>query len=99
MQDLPRKILYMSVMVMVCLPEALTGFWSKSARGNSDSDVCRQYQASDDVYGRSWYCICVYALLCYLAESIQEAGIVDRLNLKVGIHGAEPWTEEMRKKD
>ena len=34
----------------------------------------------------------------YLAESIQEAGLTDRLKIRAGIHGAEPWTEEMRKK-
>ena len=41
-------------------------------------------------------CTPSYAL--YLAESIQEAGLVDNMKIKVGIHGAEPWTEEMRKK-
>ena len=41
-------------------------------------------------------CTPSYAL--YLAESIQEAGLVDHMKLKAGIHGAEPWTEEMRKK-
>ena len=34
----------------------------------------------------------------YLAEAANEAGIVDKLRLKVGINGAEPWTEEMRLK-
>ena len=32
------------------------------------------------------------------AEAANEAGIVDKLQLKVGINGAEPWTEEMRLK-
>lgn len=50
----------------------------------------------EDLGATAFACTPSYAL--YLAESIQEAGIVDRLNLKVGIHGAEPWTEEMRKK-
>ena len=41
-------------------------------------------------------CTPSYAL--YLAESIQEAGIKsEELNLRVGIFGAEPWTENMRK--
>lgn len=41
-------------------------------------------------------CTPSYAL--YLAEAANEAGIVDKLRLKVGINGAEPWTEEMRLK-
>ena len=50
-----------------------TGFWSKSARGNGDSDVCRQYKASDDVYGRSWsHCICVYAFVCFVSCRIHS---------------------------
>jgi phenylacetate-CoA ligase len=36
-----------------------------------------------------------YAL--YLAEAIQEMGVRDKLKLKVGFFGAEPWTEEMRR--
>ena len=76
------------------------GPWSKGARRYGDSDVCRQYKASVDVYGRFWSdgfgCTPSYAL--YLAEAAQEAGIVDRLQLKASINGAEPWTDEMRKK-
>ncbi len=34
----------------------------------------------------------------YLAEAAQEAGIVDRLQIKASINGAEPWTDEMRRK-
>jgi phenylacetate-CoA ligase len=36
-----------------------------------------------------------YAL--YLAEAINDMGVQDKLKLKVGFFGAEPWTEEMRK--
>ncbi len=35
-----------------------------------------------------------YAL--YLAETAEKMGVVDKLSLKAGIFGAEPWTEEMR---
>ena len=35
-----------------------------------------------------------YAL--YLAETAEKTGVVDKLSLKAGIFGAEPWTEEMR---
>ncbi len=39
-----------------------------------------------------------HLMRCILAEAAQEAGVVDRLQLKVGINGAEPWTDEMRQK-
>ena len=32
----------------------------------------------------------------HLAESLRDAGIVERLKIKTGILGAEPWTVEMR---
>ena len=32
----------------------------------------------------------------YLAEEIHKMGVEDQLKLRVGIFGAEPWTEEMR---
>ena len=32
----------------------------------------------------------------YLAESIAEAGLRDKIKLKSGVFGAEPWTEDMR---
>ena len=37
-------------------------------------------------------------MLYNLAETIAEMDKVDDMKLKVGIHGAEPWTEEMKKK-
>ncbi len=36
-----------------------------------------------------------YAL--YLAEAVHDMGVQDKLKLKVGFFGAEPWTEEMRR--
>ncbi len=33
----------------------------------------------------------------YLSEAAAAAGVTDRLKLKAGIFGAEPWTEEMRR--
>ena len=62
----------------------------------SAGNTKRQMMCMEDLGATAFACTPSYAL--YLAESIQEAGIVDRLNLKVGIHGAEPWTEEMRKR-
>ncbi len=49
-----------------------------------------------DFGATAFACTPSYAL--YLAEAAREAGVVDRLQLKVGINGAEPWTEEMRHK-
>lgn len=39
---------------------------------------------------------CTPSYAMYLAETINEMGIKDRLKLKSCILGAEPWTEEMR---
>ena len=50
----------------------------------------------EDLGATAFACTPSYAV--YLAESLAEAGVVDRLKLKAGIHGAEPWTEEMRQK-
>ena len=76
-------------------------FGAKALGATGDPHVCRKYKTADDVYGRSGsHCICMYAFLCSAIwqNLLQEAGVVDRLKLKAGIHGAEPWTEEMRRK-
>ena len=41
------------------------------------------------------FCTPSYAL--YLAEEAEKMGVKDKLKLKYGIFGAEPWTEKMRK--
>ncbi len=42
---------------------------------------------------------CTPSYAMYLGESRQKAGIpLEDINLKVGIHGAEMWTDEMRKR-
>ncbi len=56
----------------------------------------RQLMCMEDFGATAFACTPSYAL--YLAEAANEAGIVDKLRLKVGINGAEPWTEEMRLK-
>lgn len=61
-----------------------------SSAGNTQ----RQMMLMEDLGATGIACTPSYAL--YLAESIREAGLVDKMKLKVGIHGAEPWTEEMR---
>ena len=62
----------------------------------SAGNTKRQMMCMEDLGATAFACTPSYAL--YLAESMQEAGVVDRLKIKAGIHGAEPWTEEMRRK-
>ena len=40
--------------------------------------------------------MCTPSYLMYLTESIEEQGILNELQLKSAVCGAEPWTEEMR---
>ena len=62
----------------------------------SSGNTKRQLMCMEDFGATAFACTPSYAL--YLAEAAREAGVVDRLQLKVGINGAEPWTEEMRHK-
>ena len=42
-------------------------------------------------------CICCTpSYLMYLTESLEEAGLIDKIKLRCSFCGAEPWTEEMR---
>lgn len=59
--------------------------------GNTD----RQIQFMTDL-GSTVLC-CTPSYAAYLAESIHERGLRDRIHLKAGIFGAEAWTEEMRR--
>ena len=56
----------------------------------------RQLMCMEDFGATAFACTPSYAM--YLAEAATEAGVVDRLQIKAGINGAEPWTEEMRAK-
>ncbi len=58
--------------------------------GNTD----RQIQFLCDL-GSTILC-CTPSYAAYLAESIHERGLQDKLKLKAGIFGAEAWSEEMR---
>ncbi len=58
--------------------------------GNTD----RQIQFMCDL-GSTILC-CTPSYAAYLAESICERGLQDKIKLKAGIFGAEAWTEEMR---
>lgn len=55
----------------------------------------KQIQLMTDFGSTALCCTPSYAL--YLAEAIQEMGVRDKLKLRCGFFGAEPWTEEMRR--
>lgn len=59
--------------------------------GNTD----RQIQFMTDL-GSTILC-CTPSYAAYLAETIIERGLRDKIKLKAGIFGAEAWTEEMRR--
>lgn len=58
--------------------------------GNTD----RQLMFMTDLEATILCCTPSYA--AFLAESVKERGIKDKLKLKAGIFGAEAWSEEMR---
>ena len=60
----------------------------------SSGNTERQLQFMEDLGSTIICCTPSYAL--NLGESIKEKGIKDKIKLKAGIIGAEPWTEEMR---
>jgi phenylacetate-CoA ligase len=62
----------------------------------SGGNTIRQIQLMHDFGSTVLACTPSYAL--YLAEAIAESGIDrDELKLRVGVFGAEPWTENMRR--
>ncbi|MHA7112486.1 phenylacetate--CoA ligase family protein [Sunxiuqinia elliptica] len=62
----------------------------------SGGNTQKQLQLMQDFGTSVIACTPSYAL--FLAEAMDEAGIEkENLNLRVGIFGAEPWTEEMRR--
>ncbi len=62
----------------------------------SGGNTTRQIQLMHDLGSTVLACTPSYAL--YLAEAIQESGINrNDLKLRVGVFGAEPWTENMRR--
>ncbi len=60
----------------------------------SSGNTERQIQFMCDL-GSTILC-CTPSYAAYLAESIWERGLQDKIKLKAGIFGAEAWTEEMR---
>ena len=62
----------------------------------SSGNTERQVQFMQDLHSTIICCTPSYA--AYIGETIKEMGISpDELDLKAGIFGAEPWTEEMRR--
>lgn len=61
----------------------------------STGNTRRQIQTMIDFGATALFATPSYAM--YLAETIEEMGVRDQLKLKVGIFGAEPWTEDMRR--
>lgn len=62
----------------------------------SSGNTQKQIQLMHDFGAKALACTPSYAL--YLAEAIRESGIpLDEFQLRIGIFGAEPWTENMRK--
>ena len=60
----------------------------------SSGNTALQIQTMID-FGATVIC-CTPSYALYLGEEIEKLGVKDQLKLKVGIFGAEPWTEEMR---
>ena len=62
----------------------------------SSGNTERQIQFMRDLNATILCCTPSYA--AYISESLKDAGITkEDINLKYGIFGAEPWTEEMRR--
>lgn len=62
-----------------------------ASSGNTDKQILLMQD-----FGATILC-CTPSYALYLADKLKELGIErDQLKLKVGVFGAEPWTEEMR---
>lgn len=60
----------------------------------SSGNTARQIRTMVD-FGTTVLC-CTPSYAMYLAEAIEDAGLRDKIRLKSGVFGAEPWTEDMR---
>ena len=60
----------------------------------SSGNTQRQIMCMEDFGATAITCTPSYAM--HLAEALRDAGVVERLKIKTGIMGAEPWTVEMR---
>ncbi len=62
----------------------------------SSGNTEKQIETMIDFGTTVLFCTPSYAM--YLAETAEQMGVIDKLKLRMGIFGAEPWTEEMRRK-
>ena len=62
----------------------------------SSGNTALQIQTMIDFESTVLCCTPSYAM--YLGEEVEKLGVRDKLKLKVGIFGAEPWSEDMRLK-
>ena len=62
----------------------------------SSGNTANQIQTMVD-FGATVLC-CTPSYAMYLSEEIEKMGVRDQLKLRVGIFGAEPWSETMRQK-
>lgn len=62
----------------------------------SSGNTANQIQTMVD-FGATVLC-CTPSYAMYLGEAVNEAGMRDRLRLRAGVFGAEPWSEDMRRK-
>ena len=62
----------------------------------SAGNTANQIQTMID-FGSTVLC-CTPSYAMYLAEEIEKMGVKDQLKLRIGIFGAEPWSEDMRLK-
>ena len=60
----------------------------------SSGNTANQIQTMID-FGTTVLC-CTPSYAMYLAEEIERMGVKDQLKLRIGIFGAEPWSEDMR---
>ena len=61
----------------------------------SSGNTANQIQTMID-FGSTVLC-CTPSYAMYLAEEIERMGVKDQLKLRIGIMGAEPWSEDMRR--
>ncbi|WP_135611429.1 phenylacetate--CoA ligase family protein [Methanococcoides sp. AM1] len=58
-------------------------------------NTVRQIEMMEDFDVTAIHCTPSYGL--YLAETVREMGVIDKLSLRVGCFGAEPWSSSTRK--
>ena len=91
MEDLVNKEWYNVCIIKKQISETFPEYTLPMSSCNTE----RQIQFMED-FGSTIIC-CTPSYALNLSEAIEEKGVKDKLKLRAGIFGAEPWTEEMRK--